>query len=69
MRVSLRQNSRTGQNISDTQSESTLLTSRWIFPLIILGVALPAVWSRRPGRRKDARQVLEQLLTPIRPRA
>jgi hypothetical protein len=38
--------------------------------LVYLGVILPAVWSTKPTRRRDARQVLQQLLGLIRePRA
>jgi len=31
--------------------------------VVLLGVVLPAVWSRRPTRRAAARAVLDQLLT------
>ncbi len=30
--------------------------------LLCVGLILPAVWSRRPARRRDARAVLQQLL-------
>jgi hypothetical protein len=34
--------------------------------LVYLGVILPAVWSTKPTRRRDARHVLQQLLRLIR---
>jgi hypothetical protein len=35
--------------------------------LLCIGVILPAVWSRRPARRRDARAVLQQLLGLFEP--
>jgi isoprenylcysteine carboxyl methyltransferase (ICMT) family protein YpbQ len=38
--------------------------------LVYCGVILPAIWSTKPTRRRDARHVLQQLLRLIRePRA
>ncbi|GAA1949553.1 hypothetical protein [Kitasatospora viridis] len=34
--------------------------------LLLLGVVLPAVWSRRPARRAAAREVLRLLLAALR---
>jgi hypothetical protein len=36
------------------------------FPLVYLGVILPAVWSRKPARRAAAAAVLAQLLGVLR---
>lgn len=35
--------------------------------LVYLGIALPAVWSSEPTRRKAAAAVLGQILTTLRP--
>jgi hypothetical protein len=35
--------------------------------LVYVGVVVPAVWFRQPARRRDARAVLRQLLTALRP--
>ena len=37
--------------------------------VIFVGIALPAVWSRKPARRKAAAEVLDSILRFIRPRA
>ena len=37
--------------------------------VIFIGIALPAVWSRKPARRKAAAEVLDSILRFIRPRA
>jgi hypothetical protein len=34
--------------------------------LIYVGIALPAVWSAKPGRRKAAADVLRQILGALR---
>jgi hypothetical protein len=46
------------------------LADRWILVLlgvivfaVVCGVILPAVWSKKPTRRRDARAVLEILWT------
>jgi hypothetical protein len=36
--------------------------------LVYTGIALPAVWSARPARRRAAAEVLRQILTLGRPR-
>lgn len=36
--------------------------------LIYVGIALPAVWSAKPTRRKAAADVLRQILSILRPR-
>ena len=37
--------------------------------IIFVGIALPAVWSRKPARRKAAAEVLDSILRFVRPRA
>ncbi len=37
--------------------------------LVFFGIALPAVWSSKPARRKAAAAVLEQILATLRRRA
>jgi hypothetical protein len=37
--------------------------------LIVIFVGIPAVWSRKPARRKAAAEVLDSILRFIRPRA
>lgn len=39
-----------------------------IILLVYAGIALPAVWSARPARRRAAAEVLRQILTLGRPR-
>ena len=34
---------------------------------IVVGVVLPAVWSRKPARRRGAAAVLDRLLAALRP--
>jgi hypothetical protein len=36
--------------------------------MVFFGVALPAVWSTKPDRRKSAAAVLNQILTTLRRR-
>ncbi|MFF8968513.1 hypothetical protein [Streptomyces sp. NPDC014995] len=39
-----------------------------VFAAVYVGVVLPAVWSRKPARRRAALKVLTQLLGALRPR-
>ena len=41
----------------------------WLILLIYIGVALPAVWSSKPSRRKAAAAVLTQILDACTRRA
>lgn len=45
-----------------TNSYLLLLVAVGAFLLIYFGVVLPAIWSRKPARRKAAASVLAQLL-------
>jgi type II secretory pathway component PulF len=56
--------------VAAVSSPMVLAVVAVIVLLVYLGVILPAVWSTKPTRRRDARQVLQQLLGLIRePRA
>ncbi len=51
------------------QVSTPLLLSYGLIVMIFTGIALPAVWSRRPARRKAAAEVLDRLLRFMRPRS
>lgn len=45
------------------------LSNPWVFAVIVfVGIALPAVWSRKPERRQAAAEVLDRILRFLRPR-
>lgn len=43
-------------------TDGSLALTMAAITLIFLGVALPAVWSRKPARRRAATSVLQQIL-------
>ncbi|UUU34300.1 hypothetical protein JIX56_33145 [Streptomyces sp. CA-210063] len=46
--------------------QSPVLLAALVFTAVYVGVVLPAVWSRKPARRRAALSVLTQLLTALR---
>jgi hypothetical protein len=52
--------------LAATQAQALVLVLAGVLVLLCLGVVLPAVWLGDAHRRRDARAVLQQLLTLIR---
>jgi hypothetical protein len=48
--------------VAAVHSRMVLAVAAVIVLLVYVGVILPAVWSTKPTRRRDARAVLQQLL-------
>ena len=40
----------------------SMMIASGVLGLLVIGVVYPAVWSRKPGRRRDARYVIKLLL-------
>ncbi len=52
--------------VAAVHSPMVLAVVAVIVLLVYCGVILPAVWSTKPTRRRDARHVLQQLLRLVR---
>jgi hypothetical protein len=53
--------------VLDPQLSKLILVSMAVMVLLIYtGIALPAVWSKEPSRRKAAAEVLRQVLSALR---
>lgn len=56
----------TGAVVTAVHLPAGLIVVALMIVLLYLGVVLPAVWSTKPARRRDARQVLRLLINCFR---
>jgi hypothetical protein len=56
----------TGVVVAAVHLPTVLIVGALMIVLLYLGVVLPAIWSTKPARRRDARQVLRLLINCFR---